>query len=116
MAGERRWEPIEIRPKWAEYLKPTAKPIARDGWELVTRSSTIRELQNQMVKLRERGQQVETLTTQIAGKMAWRVINHLLWKNLRTGVYLAETRVELPIKAPIKGKGYREAYKYTTRA
>jgi len=112
--AERRWAPIEIRPKWAEREKPKRKPIAADSWQLVTKFSTIRELNNQVATLRERKQQVETFTTQVVGTKPWRVIRYLLWKNLRTGVYFAETRVELSTKVPIAGKGYPEAYKYIT--
>lgn len=92
----RRFHDLKPMEEKKINFKKVSKQVGQ--WLLVGRFSSIRELNDRVYKLREQGAQVETITTHLITNLPFRQVKYLLWKNTLTGIYLAETRIEDPIK------------------
>ncbi len=103
----KRFYPLKQPPK--KYADVKTRTNIVDGWALIRRFSSIRDLNDEVYNLRKQGYQVETLTSKIQGKLPHRVVKYILWKHLLTGIYLAETRIEEGTGRPLQ-KFQKKAY------
>ena len=100
---DRRFLPLKKQKEYQTDVK--YEPERRDGWVVSKIANSIRELNDYVAKLREMGNQVETLTVRTITNKPYRVVRYIVWKNPLTGIYLAETRIEEPTKRLIGIQG-----------
>ena len=94
MNNARKWtgfQPVQRKDPPGKY--PAGSTPQTDGWQLVNKFPSIKLLNDEVANLVNRGNQVVFITTPMQGEKPYRVINYLLWKNPRTGAFIAETRI-----------------------